>query len=245
MSSFSNIEWTEMTWNPVTGCVKISQGCKNCYAERMAARLHAMGSNRYVNVFNPTLHQDLIDAPRKWKKPRTIFVNSMSDLFQEAVPLNFIRKVFDTMADCPQHVFQVLTKRGERLEELANRLPWPDNVWMGVSVEDERVVDRIDHLRRTPAKVKFLSCEPLIGPLNDLDLRGIDWVIVGGESGRGSRPMEKEWVKSILRQCRDARVKFFFKQWGGVRKDMTGRLLNGRTYDEMPLRKVTPLRAAA
>jgi protein gp37 len=245
MSAFSSIEWTEMTWNPVTGCVKTSQGCKHCYAERMAVRLHAMGSSRYTNVFKPTLHEDLIDAPRKWKKPRTIFVSSMSDLFQEAVPLSFIRKVFDTMADCPQHIFQALTKRGDRLEELANRLSWPENVWMGVSVEDERVVDRIDHLRRTPAKVKFLSCEPLIGPLDDLDLQGIDWVIVGGESGRGSRPMEKQWVESIRRQCRQHKVKFFFKQWGGVRKDMTGRLLNGRTYDEMPQRKIIPLRAAA
>ncbi len=169
----------------------------------------------------------------------------MSDLFQEAVPLDFIRSVFETMAACPQHIFQVLTKRGEQLAELAPHLSWPENVWMGVSVEDERVVDRIDFLRQTPAKVKFLSCEPLIGPLDDLDLTHIDWVIVGGESGRGSRSMEKEWVKSTLRQCRDARVKFFFKQWGGVRKDMTGRVLNGRTYDEMPKRKVIPLIVAA
>ena len=245
MATFSNIEWTEMTGNPVTGCVKVSQGCKNCYAERLAHRLHLMGSARCANEFAPTLHHDLIDFPRHWKKPRTIFVNSMSDLFQEAVPLDFIRSVFDTMAACPQHIFQVLTKRGERLAELASHLPWPENVWMGVSVEDERVVDQIDSLRQTPAKVKFLSCEPLIGPLDDLDLTHIDWVIVGGESGRGSRSMEKEWVKSILRQCRDARVKFFFKQWGGVRKDMTGRELNGRTYDEMPKRKVIPLMVAA
>ena len=234
-----------MTWNPVTGCVKVSQGCKNCYAERMAHRLRLMGSARYINEFAPTLHHDLIDLPRRWKKPRTIFVNSMSDLFQEAVPLSFIRAVFQTMAECPQHVFQILTKRGVRLAELAPHLPWPENVWMGVSVEDERVLDRIDFLRQTPAKVKFLSCEPLIGPLDDLDLTDIDWAIVGGESGRGSRPMEKEWVKSILRQCRDARVKFFFKQWGGVRKDMSGRQLNGRTYDEMPKRKVISLMAGA
>jgi protein gp37 len=245
MSTFSNIEWTEMTWNPVTGCVKISQGCKHCYAERMAARLKAMGSARYVDDFKPTLHEDLIDTPRKWKKPRTIFVNSMSDLFQEAVPLWFIQRVFRTMAECPQHIFQVLTKRADRLEELSKHLPWPDNVWMGVSVEDERVVERVDCLRRTPAKIKFLSCEPLIGPLDHLELRSIDWVIVGGESGRGARPMEKEWVESIRRQCRQNRVKFFFKQWGGVRKDMTGRELNGRTYDEMPARKVIPLQIAA
>ena len=245
MATLSNIEWTEMTWNPVTGCVKVSQGCKNCYAERMAHRLRLMGSARYVNEFAPTLHHDLIDLPRRWKKPRTIFVNSMSDLFQEAVSLSFIRSVFETMAACPQHVFQILTKRGERLAELAPHLPWPENVWMGVSVEDERVIDRIDYLRQTPAKVKFLSCEPLIGPLDDLDLTGIDWVIVGGESGRGARSMEREWVQSILRQCRDSRVKFFFKQWGGVRKDMTGRELNGRVYDEMPKRKVIPLMVVA
>jgi protein gp37 len=245
MTTFSNIEWTEMTWNPVTGCVKVSQGCKNCYAERMARRLHAMGSDRYANEFAPTLHEDLIDAPRRWKKPRTIFVNSMSDLFQDAVPLSFIRKVFDTMAECPQHVFQILTKRGERLAEVAKYLPWPENVWMGVSVEDGRVIDRINYLRQTPAKIKFLSCEPLIGPLEKLELTDINWVIVGGESGSGARPMEKIWVKSILKQCRNAQVKFFFKQWGGVRKDMTGRELNGRTYDEMPLRKIIPLKAVA
>lgn len=234
-----------MTWNPVTGCVKVSQGCKNCYAERMARRLHAMGSDRYTNEFAPTLHEDLIDAPRRWKKPRTIFVNSMSDLFQDAVPLSFIRKVFETMAECPQHVFQILTKRGERLAEVAKYLPWPENVWMGVSVEDGRVIDRIHYLRQTPAKVKFLSCEPLIGPLEKLELADINWVIVGGESGSGARPMEKIWVKSILKQCRNAHVKFFFKQWGGVRKDMTGRELNGRTYDEMPLRKIIQLNAVA
>lgn len=234
-----------MTWNPVTGCVKVSQGCKHCYAERMARRLKAMGSARYENEFAPTLHWDLVGLPRRWKKPRTIFVNSMSDLFQEAVPFAFIAAVFETMAACPQHIFQVLTKRGERLAEFAPHLPWPENVWMGVSVEDERVEDRIDYLRTTPAAVKFLSCEPLIGPLNDLDLRGIDWVIVGGESGQGARRMEKEWVRSLLRQCRTANVDFFFKQWGGVRKDMTGRLLNGRTYDEMPERRVIPLAVAA
>lgn len=240
MATVSNIEWTEMTWNPVTGCVKVSQGCKHCYAERMAKRLHAMGSSRYKDGFAPTLHYDLVDLPLSWKKPRVIFVNSMSDLFQEAVPKSFIRDVFSTMERCPQHVFQVLTKRADRLEDLAPELPWPQNVWMGVSVEDARVVSRIDHLRRVPAEVKFLSCEPLIGPLEDLQLGSIDWVIVGGESGSGARPMQKAWVTSILSQCRKAGVSFFFKQWGGVRKDMTGRVLNGKIYNEMPQRRAIP-----
>jgi protein gp37 len=234
MAATSSIEWTEMTWNPVTGCQKVSQGCKHCYAERMAKRLYAMGSERYSNGFKPALHYDLIDLPKSWKKPRLIFVNSMSDLFQEAVPDNFIRRVFTTMQDCPQHTFQILTKRSERLRQLGPFLPWPENVWMGVSVEDERVVGRIRDLASVPAKVRFLSCEPLIGPLEHLPLKNIHWVIVGGESGPGARPMNPEWVESIQRQCCCANVPFFFKQWGGVRKDMTGRLLHGRTYDEMP-----------
>lgn len=245
MATKTGIEWTEMTWNPVTGCVKISQGCKNCYAERMAKRLKAMGSARYDNEFSPTLHEDLIDLPRKWKKPRTVFVNSMSDLFQEAVPLEFIKRVFETMRATPQHTYQILTKRSERLLELAPHLPWPENVWMGVSVEDARVVDRIRHLAATPAVVKFLSCEPLLGPLDDLPLDGIHWVIVGGESGRGARPMLEEWVQSIRQQCRAYRTAFFFKQWGGVRKDITGRTLNGRTYDAMPSRRVIPISLSA
>ena len=215
MATKTGIEWTEMTWNPVTGCVKISQGCKNCYAERMAKRLKAMGSARYDNEFSPTLHEDLIDLPRKWKKPRTVFVNSMSDLFQEAVPLEFIKRVFETMRATPQHTYQILTKRSERLLELAPHLPWPENVWMGVSVEDARVVDRIRHLAATPAVVKFLSCEPLLGPLDDLPLDGIHWVIVGGESGRGARPMLEEWVQSIRQQCRAYRTAFFFQTMGG------------------------------
>ncbi len=243
MATTTTIEWTEMTWNPVTGCVKVSQGCKHCYAERMAKRLKAMGSARYEDGFKPTLHHDLVDVPRKWKKPRTVFVNSMSDLFQEAVPLEFIQSVFKTMVECPQHTFQVLTKRAERLLELSPHLPWPKNVWMGVSVEDARVVDRVRLLAQTPAKVKFLSCEPLIGPLDSLPLENISWVIVGGESGKGARPMKEEWVHSIHRQCRDAHVAFFFKQWGGVRKDRTGRTLNGRTYDEMPRRRISPSRS--
>jgi protein gp37 len=234
MATLSHIEWTEMTWNPVTGCNKVSQGCKHCYAERMATRLHAMGSERYRNAFRPTLHEDLVDLPRRWKKPRVIFVNSMSDLFQDEVPLDFIRRIFTTMEDCPQHTFQILTKRGERLRELGHLLPWPRNVWMGVSVEDARVTSRITDLAAVPAQVRFLSCEPLIGPLENLPLTGIHWVIVGGESGPGARRMLPDWVESIYRQCRRNRIPFFFKQWGGVRKDMTGRTLHGRTYDEMP-----------
>ena len=235
MATLTQIEWTEMTWNPVTGCTKISQGCKNCYAERMARRLHAMGSDRYRNGFLPTLHEDLIDLPKRWKKPRVIFVNSMSDLFQDEVPLDFIQRVFATMRDCPQHTFQILTKRTERLRRVAAELPWPANVWMGVSVEDQRVVHRIGDLATVPAKVRFLSCEPLIGPLENLPLTSIHWVIVGGESGPGARTMRPEWVDSLQRQCADADVAFFFKQWGGVRKHKTGRTLHGRTYDEMPV----------
>lgn len=235
MATISNIEWTEMTWNPVTGCTKISQGCKNCYAERMTKRLTAMGSDRYRNGFRVTLHPDSLDAPRKWKQGRIVFVNSMSDLFHHDIPLPYIQRVFNTMRDCPHHTFQVLTKRSERLAELARSLPWPENVWMGVSVEDSRVIHRIANLQAVPAAVRFLSLEPLIGPLDDIPLNGIRWVIVGGESGPRARPMKKEWASSILRQCRSARVPFFFKQWGGVRKDLTGRTLNGRTYDEMPV----------
>lgn len=235
MPTKSSIEWTEMTWNPVTGCTKISQGCKHCYAERMARRLTAMGSERYRNGFDVTLHPDLLDVPLRWRQPRVVFVNSMSDLFHEEVPENYIRRVFETMARASQHTFQILTKRAERLAALAPRLSWPANVWMGVSVEDSRVIRRIDHLRNVPAAVRFLSLEPLIGPLDDLPLGGIDWAIVGGESGPHARPMRKEWVSSLLRQCRAAGVAFFFKQWGGPRKDLTGRRLNGRFYDEMPV----------
>ena len=225
-----------MTWNPVTGCTKISQGCKNCYAERMAKRLKAMGSDRYRDGFRVTLHADLLDLPRRWKQPRTVFVNSMSDLFHEDIPEDYIARVFETMRACPQHTFQVLTKRAERLAALAPRLPWPENVWMGVSVEDGRVVERIPSLQSVPVAVRFLSLEPLIGPLEKLPLEGISWVIVGGESGPRARPMRREWVNSILRQCRAAGAAFFFKQWGGVRKDLTGRKLNGTFYDEMPAR---------
>lgn len=234
MPTRSNIEWTEMTWNPVTGCTKISQGCKHCYAERMARRLEAMGSERYRNGFNVTLHPDLLDVPRRWRQARIVFVNSMSDLFHDDIPLAYIQRVFATMQDCPHHTFQVLTKRSERLAQLAPKLPWPRNVWMGVSVEDARVLHRVADLRSVPAAVRFLSLEPLIGPLDELPLDAIHWVIVGGESGPKARPLRKEWVTSILRQCRAACVPFFFKQWGGVRKDLTGRALNGRIYNEMP-----------
>jgi protein gp37 len=236
MAAKSSIEWTEMTWNPVTGCTKISQGCKHCYAARMAKRLHAMGSERYRNGFSLTTHEDLIDLPRKWRQSRMIFVNSMSDLFHRDVPDSFIQSVFQTMSDCPQHTFQVLTKRSDRLRRLSKTLSWAPNIWMGVSVESGAVLSRIDDLRRVPAHVRFLSCEPLIAPLDGLRLEGIHWVIVGGESGPGARPMPQEWVESIHAQCEADSVPFFFKQWGGVWKKRFGRTLNGRTFDEMPSR---------
>ncbi len=234
MATNSSIEWTEMTWNPVTGCSKTSEGCRHCYAERMAKRLEAMGTHRYRKGFRVTLHDDLVDFPRRLKSPRLIFVNSMSDLFHRDVPTEFIHRVFASMEASPQHTFQVLTKRSRRLAQVASELPWPSNVWMGVSVEDERVISRIDDLRKVPAQTRFLSCEPLIGPLENLDLRGMGWVIVGGESGPGARPMDSAWVESLLFQCKRAGIPFFFKQWGGVQKKKTGRQLNGRTYDELP-----------
>lgn len=235
MAKVTTIEWTNMTWNPVTGCTKVSQGCKNCYAERMAKRLHAMGSPRYAAGFQLTLQPDLIDQPRHWRQPRLVFVNSMSDLFHEQVPLEFIQRVFATMEACSQHTFQILTKRSGRLRELAEFLPWPSNVWMGVSVEDDRVRHRVDDLRAIPAAVRFLSCEPLIGSLATLDLSGIHWVIVGGESGPGAREIEPLWVRDIRDQCQRSDVAFFFKQWGGVRKHKTGRKLDEQTYDEFPV----------
>jgi len=230
----SDIEWTEVTWNPVTGCSKISQGCKFCYAERMAERLRAMGVHRYRDGFRVTLQPDLLEAPLRWRRPRVVFVNSMSDLFHEAVPEEYILRVFSIMARASNHTFQVLTKRSERLREMAARLPWPANVWMGVSVENQAMVERIDHLRTVPATVRFLSCEPLIGPLDSLDLAGVHWVIVGGESGPKARPMLPEWVQSLLTQCRGQEVPFFFKQWGGVNKKKAGRTFRGQTYDEFP-----------
>lgn len=234
MAGNSSIEWTEATWNPVTGCTKVSEGCRHCYAHTMAKRLHAMGNPRYTNGFEVTLHHDLIDAPLKWKKSRKIFVNSMSDLFHKDVPLGFIQKVFKTMQEANWHTYQVLTKRAERLLELSTDLPWPENVWQGVSVEDDRVLERIDFLRQVPAKVRFLSIEPLIGPINNLNLEGIHWVIVGGESGPGARPIESDWVRSIRDQCKEQNVAFFFKQWGGVQKHRHGRTLDDQTYDEYP-----------
>jgi len=232
----SSIEWTELTWNPTTGCDKISQGCKNCYAERMAKRLHAMGVSKYENIFKITEHPDSLKEPYKWKKRRVVFVNSMSDLFHESISDEFILKVFDVMKDT-EHVYQILTKRAERLLEFDRKVlkgKWPHNVWMGVSVEDERVVERINYLRKTKARVKFLSCEPLIGPLHNINLKKIDWVIVGGESGPKSRIMEADWAIDIMEQCEKADVRFFFKQWGGTNKKKSGREINGKTYDDMP-----------
>lgn len=234
MAVDSGIEWTDATWNPVTGCSKISAGCKNCYAERMALRLQAMGQANYRNGFKVTLHEHMLDVPLKWRQQKTIFVNSMSDLFHRDVPLTYIQRVFRIMEQAHWHRFQVLTKRADRLEEIAPDLRWPSNIWMGVSVENELVIDRINHLRRVPAAVRFLSLEPLIGPLPNLNLKGIDWAIVGGESGPGARPMDPKWVADLNSQCRRAKVAFFFKQWGGKNKKAAGRVLNGRTYDEMP-----------
>lgn len=230
----SKIEWTESTWNPVTGCTKISAGCKNCYAERMAKRLCAMGQANYANGFELTIHPHVLEYPLKWKKPQVIFVNSMSDLFHEDVPLDYIRQIFDVMTRANWHTFQVLTKRSERLAELAPLLNWPENVWMGVTVENADCAYRIDDLRDVPSAVRFLSMEPLLSAVEDINLDNIDWVIVGGESGPGSRPIEHDWVRDIRKQCKNADVPFFFKQWGGVNKKKTGRLLDGRIYDAMP-----------
>lgn len=240
MAQGSGIEWTESTWNPVTGCTKISPGCKHCYAERMARRLEAMGQANYRNGFELTLQPHMLNLPLSWKKPQTIFVNSMSDLFHPDVPLDFICLVFDVMRRAYWHRFQVLTKRAERLEQLGARLSWPANVWMGVSVENERYKYRIDHLRNTDAQVKFLSLEPLLGPLHGLDLAGIDWVIVGGESGPAARPVAPSWVTDLRDQCHEARVPFFFKQWGGRNKKAAGRMLDGRVWDQMPLESAQP-----
>jgi protein gp37 len=230
----SSIEWTEMTWNPTTGCDKISAGCKYCYAEVMTRRLMAMGIDKYKDGFKVRTHEDSLMTPFEWKKSKVVFVNSMSDLFHPDVPLQFIKKVFHVMNETPQHTYQVLTKRADRLFEIHEQLNWTPNIWMGVSVEDERVTHRIDFLRQTNAQTKFLSCEPLIGPLMNLNLFGIDWVIVGGESGRKARPMEEWWVWDIKQQCQEQEVLFFFKQWGGTNKKKAGRELAGNTYNEMP-----------
>lgn len=232
----SKIEWTELTWNPVTGCTKISAGCKFCYAEVMSRRLKAMRVDKYKNGFKLALHRDVLGEPYTWRHSKVVFVNSMSDLFQKNVPIDFIQSVFKVMNENPQHVFQVLTKRADLLLEYdkAKLLKWTHNIWMGVSVEDQRVVHRIDTLRKTKAKTKFLSLEPLIGPLPKMNLQKIDWAIVGGESGRKPRPMNPDWVLDIQDQCEKADVAFFFKQWGGTNKKKTGRELQGRTWDAMP-----------
>lgn len=234
----SKIEWTDKTWNPVTGCTKVSQGCKFCYAETMTKRLQAIGLAKYADGFQVRLQPDNLFDPMGWKKPQMVFVNSMSDLYHESVPLEYIRRVFQTMNECPRHTFQVLTKRSERLSEpwFNERLNWTDNIWQGVSVESKDVTVRIDDLRKCGAKTKFLSLEPLLGPLLNLDLSGIEWVIVGGESGQNARPMKAEWVYDIRDQCLAAGVPFFFKQWGGRNKKLAGRLLDGRTWDQMPER---------
>ena len=234
MAQNSKIEWTQCTWNPVTGCTKISIGCKNCYAERMARRLKAMGQPNYRNGFRVTKHPHVLQLPLRWKRPRTIFVNSMSDLFHRAVRFDFISSVFDVMHRARQHQFQVLTKRSARLLQLSYKLDWPGNVMMGVTVETDDYTFRIDDLRQTSATIKFLSLEPLLGSIPALDLTGIDWVIVGGESGPGARPMKEEWVIDIRDQCLAADVPFFFKQWGGKNKKLAGRTLKGRTWNEMP-----------
>ena len=235
MGTKSKIEWTESTWNPVTGCTKVSPGCANCYAERMARRLQAMGQRNYTHGFDVATHDHMLSRPQEWNKSRMVFVNSMSDLFHEDVPLSFIRRVFKVMKRADQHTFQVLTKRSERLLELSDALDWAPNVWMGVSVENADYLDRMDHLREVPAAVRFVSFEPLLGSVSAMDLSGIQWAIVGGESGPNARPMEREWVIPIREQCSRAGVPFFSKQWGGKNKKKAGRELDGRTHDEMPV----------
>ncbi len=234
MANKSTIEWTESTWNPVTGCTKISSGCKNCYAERMAKRLQAMGQPNYRNGFKVTCHPHVLELPKLWKKSQMVFVNSMSDLFHEEVPTDFIQQIFNTMNLAEQHTFQVLTKRSGRLLDLSGLLPWAENIWMGITVEAAEYKERIECLRQTNAFIKFLSLEPLLEDLGELDLTEIDWVIVGGESGPKARPIKPSWVRNIRKQCREQNVAFFFKQWGGVNKKKNGRILDGQTWDEMP-----------
>jgi protein gp37 len=241
MALGSGIEWTDATWNPVTGCTKVSPGCKHCYAKRMAERLQAMRQPNYANGFAVTLQPHMLNLPLGWKQPRMIFVNSMSDLFHDAVPLEYIRRVFDVIARAEWHRFQVLTKRAERLASLDRLLNWPTNLWMGVSVENREYLPRVDQLRSTGAKIKFLSLEPLLGPLDELDLGGIDWAIVGGESGPGARPIHESWVTGIRSNCQRAGVPFFFKQWGGPNKKKAGRMLDGRTWDEMPVKLIATI----
>lgn len=234
MAGKTKIEWTECSWNPITGCTKISEGCRNCYAARMAHRLKAMGNIRYQNEFDVTVHHDLIDKPLHWKKPKMIFVNSMSDLLHDSVPDEIIIKIFETMNKAKWHTFQILTKRSERLLELAPRLKWTPNIWMGVSVENQSVVYRIDHLKQTDAHIKFISAEPLLESISNIDLNGIDWLIVGGESGHYSRPMEKEWVIELKNLAQETNTAFFFKQWGGFNSKKNGSELDGKYYKEYP-----------
>ena len=234
MGDKSSIEWTDATWNPVTGCSKVSPGCKNCYAERLAARLQTMGNPRYTNGFEVTLHQDQLTLPLRWKQPKKIFVNSMSDLFHEEVPDDFIIKTFEVMEKADWHLFQILTKRAERLAKLAPRLSWPDNVWQGVSVENADYTWRVESLIKVPAAVRFISVEPLLGPIPRLPLKGISWVIVGGESGPNYRSVQGSWVRGIRDQCLRAKVAFFFKQWGGITPKAGGRRLDRRIWNEMP-----------
>ncbi len=234
MALSSSIEWTQSTWNPLTGCTKISVGCANCYAERMSLRLKAMGNPSYSNGFTVTLHENTLDLPLKWQKPRTIFVNSMSDLFHERVPDDFIFRVFDVMRQADWHRYQILTKRSKRLAELSPRLPWRAHIWIGVTVEDENHTFRVDDLRRTGAHIKFLSLEPLLGNIRMLNLESVNWVIVGGESGPGARPIRESWILNIRDQCQSGGVAFFFKQWGGPNKKKAGRELDGRIWQEMP-----------
>jgi len=234
MGAKSTIEWTESTWNPVTGCTKISPGCKHCYAERMALRLKAMGQPNYANGFSLSIHEHTLEIPLRWKSPQVIFVNSMSDLFHKNVPREFVLRVFDVMRRANWHTYQILTKRSSRMKELNTHLPWSPHMWMGVSIETEQYLHRADDLRQTDACLKFLSLEPLLGPMSRLDLDGIDWVIVGGESGPKARPMDRAWVTEIRDQCLEASVPFFFKQWGGINKKRAGRLLEGHTWDQIP-----------
>jgi protein gp37 len=240
MAEISAIEWTDATWNPVTGCTKISPGCKNCYAERLALRLKEMGNPRYKNAFQVTLHRDQLDLPLRWTKPKMIFVNSMSDLFHEVVPTEYIKKVFEVMVKADWHIFQVLTKRAERLARLAPDLPWPSHIWQGVSIENQAYNKRVAYLQEVPASVRFLSVEPLLGPMPNLPLDGIHWVIVGGESGPGHRPIKPGWVREIRKQCLASGIAFFFKQWGGRTPKSGGRVLDGRTWDQMPVTAIDP-----
>lgn len=234
MSIASSIEWTSATWNPVTGCTKVSEGCQHCYAERFAERFRGVRNHPFQQGFDIRLWNERLNIPLTWKKPMRIFVNSMSDLFHEDIPVSFIKKTFQSMVDAHWHRFQVLTKRTRRLQELAPQLPWAKNIWIGASIENMRVIGRVQDLKTVPAHIRFLSCEPLLGPLDGIDLNGIDWVIVGGESGPHARPMNPDWVIDIRDRCIQEKVPFFFKQWGGPRKDLTGRLLEGQTWDQMP-----------